>query len=209
MLTITFDGKEYRAYDHLYAVARDGSILRNNQPQTPRKRQDGYLNAGGRNRLVHRLVATCWLPNPDNLREVHHKDGDKQNNHADNLEWVSPRKHRIECHPEAHKRFSRSRPTEAHKEHLRQLRLGTKTSEATKQKQREASLRLGIRPPSARGRKMADSTREALLKANSQACEVDGVRYPSFTAAGKARGERPLTLRKRCLSPKFPSYQIV
>jgi len=39
------------------------------------------------NRLVHRLVAKIFLPNPDNLPEVNHKDCDQTNNNIDNLEW--------------------------------------------------------------------------------------------------------------------------
>lgn len=35
----------------------------------------------------HRLVASLFLENPDGLVEVNHIDGDKQNNHVDNLEW--------------------------------------------------------------------------------------------------------------------------
>ena len=43
----------------------------------------------GKTTLVHRAVALTFIPNPDNLPEVNHKDGNKLNNCVDNLEWVT------------------------------------------------------------------------------------------------------------------------
>ena len=43
---------------------------------------------------VNRLVALHLIPNPDNLPEVNHIDGDKANNHASNLEWCT-RSHNV------------------------------------------------------------------------------------------------------------------
>lgn len=40
---------------------------------------------------IHRIVATTFIPNTDSKKIfVNHKDGDKQNNHVSNLEWVTP-----------------------------------------------------------------------------------------------------------------------
>lgn len=52
---------------------------------------NGYLRVciGGKSRRIHRLVAEAFIPNPDDLSEVNHKDGDKDNNCADNLEWCT------------------------------------------------------------------------------------------------------------------------
>ena len=38
---------------------------------------------------VHRLVAQNFMENPNQLRFVEHIDGDRENNHVDNLQWTA------------------------------------------------------------------------------------------------------------------------
>jgi hypothetical protein len=50
-----------------------------------------YLCSDGKRKffLIHRLVATAFIPNPDNLKEINHKDENPANPTADNLEWCT------------------------------------------------------------------------------------------------------------------------
>lgn len=80
----------------LYEVSNLGRVRRIKDsrllhPFVKKNKGNGYcyIKVFGRNLRVHRLVARAFVHNPFGKREVHHKDHNKQNNEASNLEWVS------------------------------------------------------------------------------------------------------------------------
>lgn len=62
---------------------------------TPKENGRGYLqvnlyvNKKSDWQLIHRLVAKAFVPNPNNFPQVNHKDEDRGNNCAENLEWCT------------------------------------------------------------------------------------------------------------------------
>jgi len=89
-------------YEGLYQVSNLGRVKNLNNFHTkeekilkPMLHPKGYLRiALFKNRkpkfiFVHRLVATCFINNPENKNYINHIDCNKQNNMVENLEWVT------------------------------------------------------------------------------------------------------------------------
>lgn len=92
--------KRIPGYDN-YFITENGEVYSNKsgvlRQLIPQKTSNGYLLVGltkdgkRRRQLVHRLVAITYIPNPDNLPEVNHKDKNRSNPNASNLEWCTRR----------------------------------------------------------------------------------------------------------------------
>lgn len=83
--------KDIKGYEGLYAVTSCGKVwsYKTNKFLKPIDDCYGYLrvNFGRKHFRIHRLVAEAYLENPNNYKQINHKDEDKTNNCINNLEW--------------------------------------------------------------------------------------------------------------------------
>ena len=89
-------------FDSNYIVYPDGRVysVRRNIFKKPSLNKNGYFYIRIYNKIhkVHRLVAQLYIDNPYNFKTVNHKNGNKQDNHFENLEWVTQRQNVFHFH---------------------------------------------------------------------------------------------------------------
>lgn len=89
------DGSEHTpTLKEWQSLLRDGAIYNNRgEKMSPSVDRSGYQHGllNGKDERYHRVVARCFCYNddPKHKTDVNHKDGNKTNNSADNLEWVT------------------------------------------------------------------------------------------------------------------------
>jgi len=106
-----------KEYKDNYIVYEDGRVWSKQRNKFMKSQigKTGYISIT-LNKIplyLHRILAECFIANPENKRTINHKDGNKQNNNLDNLEWMT--------HSENHKHAysTLNRKPNINLEHLR------------------------------------------------------------------------------------------
>lgn len=121
-----------KGYEGKYWVTKSGLII-NRKGEAIKEWDNGYgymvvelrINNTPKKHKVHRIVAENFIDNPNNYKEVNHKDEDKHNNRMSNLEW---------CDSKYNKRYGTGR--ERRSEGMKKVWKERKENKCNKQKEK-------------------------------------------------------------------------
>ena len=128
-----------KSVDRLVNAKNGSKRLEEGKEMTKMVEPSGYLwvslrkNGKRYTKLVHRLVAEAFLPNPNNLPIVNHKDENKANPIVDNLEWCTQQYNTVYNNVQDRKRkINITCPVIQYDIHLNELRRWNSITEAAK-----------------------------------------------------------------------------
>jgi hypothetical protein len=91
-----------KSLERVVKLFHGGTFVKKEIILTPNKDKKGYLRVDfipkrieNNSRMVHRIVANAFIENPNNLPQVNHINGIKDDNNVDNLEWVTSKENCI------------------------------------------------------------------------------------------------------------------
>lgn len=102
--------KDIEGFEGYYKVSNYGNVMSLKRTGAtgglikPYEHTKGYSKVSlwkgnkGKKMSIHRLVATAFIPNPDNKPQTNHKNGVRDDNHVSNLEWCTNSENQIHRH---------------------------------------------------------------------------------------------------------------
>ena len=135
--------KEWRTVQECdkYEVNQFGEIRHKKRKQVlaPRINKGGYgyvafvIDGERKNFAIHRIVANAFIPNPTEATEVNHKDYNKLNNCADNLEWVTSSENKTHAYKKIENKIVRGKPVEQYTKTGEYIKTFDSVSDAAKE----------------------------------------------------------------------------